>query len=155
MQRGKLKILLQALEKEIQKATLIAEQSLESALEIGRESAASPSMSGDREFAANQASLNQENLINLKTLKEQVEFFQQQPVPQKAQPICSLSLFYIKGSGPEQFYLVLNSIYLEGFLFISPHSPLGKAIIDKRVDENFKYITQTGNLTKGRILKIE
>lgn len=150
MQRKTLEMLSKRLEKQIKRATYVTEQSKRSAIDVSRGAAASPSKSGDREHAVNQARINAENLEGLKALQKEVLEAVGKTVPETAKTTCKVGLEI--GGEKLSVYLVDNPVYLEGLSLISCNSPLGKAISDKKAGESFNYKlrnkTVSGVITK-------
>jgi transcription elongation GreA/GreB family factor len=157
MTREKIKILLEIVDRKISELNRVAEQTLQSALEISKISASSPSTSGDREHAVNQAILNKEALDRLRSFREEVcEALSQSP-PHIVQPICFVSLRYKDGQ-MDHFYFVNKATYLGEVKTISLASTLGKAILNKAVGDRFEYKIKAGNRKErksGEIISVD
>lgn len=152
-----MKLLLEFVDKEIGKLEIIVQRSLLSAQEIAKAAAASPSMSGDREHAVNQAVINEEKLNNLRALREEVLGSLGKQFPKAAKPACYISVESTDGSRDE-YYFLLKSAYLTGYKFISPESPFGQAILGKKEGDQFSYeLDREGKKESfsGKIISIE
>lgn len=153
MERPKLKILLELIEKELEKAKRQAEQTHLSAIEIGRAAAASPSQSGDREHARNQALLTKENLERIELLYREVDnSLDESPVIVK--PVCNVLVEY-EDKARYDFYLVNQPVFLGDVKLVSLNSPLGRAISGKKIGNEFEVTVGSGPSRKGTVLHLE
>lgn len=122
--------LSERLKKEIKKAGSFAEKAKESAMEIARAAALSPSQSGDRVHSENQAKITAEAFIKLKHLHDEIDKSLNKSVPEKIEPVC-----FVNG----EFYFVTTPIYLPGIKLVSVESPLGRKLLGKKVGDKIKF----------------
>jgi transcription elongation GreA/GreB family factor len=120
-----------------------------SANEIAKVAAYSPSQSGDRTHAENQAAIYEENYKRLKSLVTFLEKKVKESVPEKVKIGCVVSVVYKDGT-EEEIYLVNNPLTLPGFKVVSDKSLLGSALLDGKVGDVFKFLDR-----EGRIVEIE
>lgn len=117
---------------------------------------ASPSQSGDRLFFENTFYLNQSILKNMETLKQEV-INSDDFSPSSVKPPCIITISF--GNKKEQeFLFTQSSVNISNLKTITTNSPVGIALINKRVGEEFTYkIKQESNtqIIRGKILKIK
>lgn len=150
--RSKLTDLLTTVNQEIHKAQAIAQRSKEDANALSHGAVASPSSSGDREHAQNQATINAANLQKLIDFKTQLEDHIHNQ-SHTAEAVSFIEIEFEDGSR-NTFYLVESPIYLSTFKFISTNSPLGQAILGKTIGERFAYGI-AGQKFSGKIVNLE
>lgn len=138
--RIKLKLLLDLIKIEFKKAEKRRDNATDSALEIARSAALSPSQAGDRFHSQGAADLAKEMFETVLNLKNEIELNVNQEIPEFVSVPC-----YIKLEGLE-VYLVNNPILLRGINLISKESPLGSELINKQVGDtvNGKKIVEIG-----------
>ncbi len=134
--------LLEKINSELVRLEEIAKKTREDANFIAQGALASPSASGDREHAQNQAMINLHRLGILKALKEEVE-----------KGVGRYEVEYNDGR-QESFYLVKHPVILAGFKLISSQSPLGKAIVNKKKGQTFRYKVEKATI-RGKIVTCE
>lgn len=101
------------------------------------------SIAGDVEHSRNTARLSEDRLQKLLNLKKELSE-SLETAPEEAQPICLVTIE--TDTGAKSFYFVKNAVYLSGFSLVSPDSPLGQSLLEKKVgDVSFS----------GKILSIE
>ncbi|OGM37924.1 hypothetical protein A3F01_02875 [Candidatus Woesebacteria bacterium RIFCSPHIGHO2_12_FULL_38_11] len=140
------------MEVEIQKAKENAKKTDEASKFI----VTGPSQSGDKYHAQNAASLAQSYVNRLEELKLEISSAKD-GVSQVAEPESFIEIEYEDKSTLE-FYLVDNAVSLTRFLFISKDSPLGLALIGKKVGDSFSYELEENSSKRkfsGKILLIE
>lgn len=114
------------------------------------------SESGDKYHSESAAELAQEFWLNLKKLRDEVENANDEKSI-SATPVSYLEISY-NSSETAKFYLVNKSALLPGILLITPNSPIGKAVIGKKVGDDFSYkikLPEKSKLYKGKIERIE
>jgi transcription elongation GreA/GreB family factor len=98
------------------------------------------SQSGERENYEIAAQLAEESLVKLQALRDEVK-----STPNKkamiAKPICFVELDYGDGEN-EEFYFVHSTVTLPTVSLITPDSPVGRAIIGKKVGDTVVYKVQ-------------
>ena len=146
MARAKLQYLLDLIKKQIEELERWVEETRAAAIEVGRGAHASPSMSGDREHSENQAIINKERLHRLYLLRDEINSALTVPTPISIDTPCFVN---------DEFYFVKNISHVEGVKIISENSPLGAAILGKKVGETFSYELKDKTPVKGKIVKIE
>lgn len=151
--RLKLLNLQKRLEVEIEKAEKNALGSKQSANEVAGGMVASYSVAGDAEHARNSAILNQHKLNQLNKLKEEMDKALLKEIPEKAEPLCFVSVKFKNGS-KNNLYLVNNPVYISDFNLVSVQSPIGKSLYDKSVGSSFSYVLSSQDYS-GIILAIE
>lgn len=151
--RKKLKVLSEILDEQVKDARRIAHDSRESAREINRVASASPSSSGDREHAVNQAVLNENKFKDLLNFQKKIIDSVDKPIPNSVEPVCFVLLRF-EDRKELGVYLVQSSIHLKDFVMVTTNSPLGAAINGKKVGEKFKYYFH-GNTRSGIVVGIE
>ena len=146
MIRPKLRYLLDLVNIQLKELERWVEETRVAAIEVGRGAHASPSMSGDREHSENQAIINKERLHRLYLLRDEISQALSLKTPTATQAPCFIN---------DEFYLVKNISHVKGVKIISENSPLGSAVLGKRVGEIFSYEREDKTLVKGRVVKIE
>lgn len=145
-------LLLHYIESEIQKAK---ENALK-ADEASKLIVSGSRRSGDKDHLQNVADLAQLYVSNLEKLKKEIVDAKNETAD-VARPVCYIEIKYDDGSNLD-FYLVDNAVSLTQFLFVSVKLPLGKAILGKKVGDNFNYVLED-NVSKrtfsAKVLKIE
>ncbi len=152
MLRKKLLLLSKLLESNILDFEKKYHRSLESALEISRGTPASPSASGDREHAVNQAAINKGRLEKLKELRDEINTSLSISSPSKVKPPSFVILDY--EGGKKEFYVVQNTVSLHNMNLLSVDSLLGKAILGKKEGESFEALLDDRSV-RGKVLRIE
>ncbi len=151
--RLSLKRLLEKLDVELKKTQKRAENTRLDALEIAKSAAGSPSQSGDREHAVNQASIVQDAQSLLEKLISDIrqEIGKSPPTISRPNTFITLTL----DDGPQmQLFLTDTPITLSGVTMVSTLSPLGQAVIRRKAGERF--LVEIGGVTKtGEILAID
>ena len=146
MIRPKLRYLLDLVNIQLKELERWVEETRVAAIEVGRGAHASPSMSGDREHSENQAIINKERLHRLYLLRDEISQGLSLKVPTAIEAPC-----FVNG----EFYFVKNISHIKGVKIISENSPLGSAVLGKRVGETFSYELKGKTPVKGKIVKIE
>ena len=157
MAHKRLKKLLISLNSEINKTTQLVNKTMQSAIESRKKSAFSPSSSGEQEYAENQAILNKKRLIELTSFREET-ILTISKTPQIVKEACQVTLKFDSSNKTQKFYFVPRLIYLQNLKLISPQSLLGKAIVNKKTGEKFKYsIKEKGKkiIVKGKVVSIK
>ncbi len=134
--RPKIKELQVKLETEISKAAVISDATKTEADSLNKATQASPSASGDRYHAENQAELNQILLQSLVTFKQELDEEILSNTPMFVRPITFIKAV-INGQEKE-FYLVNNPVKVEAN-FVSINSPVGMALHGRKVGEEFEF----------------
>ncbi len=112
------------------------------------------SASGDKYHPQMAASLTNEYLERLSSLKKEVSNATEL-ISKIAQPVSFLKVIYDDAETLE-FVLVENAVSTLRFIFISKNSPLGKAVLGKTEGDAFSYsLGENGNNYSGRILSLE
>lgn len=153
METVRKKVILAALEAEIEKAKVLAEQRRETAKHFR---GASRSQQGDRRYFENAADLAESALSELLTLKEEIRLAPEATCL-TAQPVAFISLKYQDGQ-TQNFYFVSRSVRLPNLPILTPQSPLGQAILGKKTGDSFFYqIERDGQIINysGQIIKVE
>jgi hypothetical protein len=111
---------------------------------------------GDKYHSESAAELAKNYLSSLKSLREEIT-----SSPDKtysvAKPISFIVLGYDNGERTE-FYYVKKGALLRGTLFMTPDSPIGKAVYGKKEGDSFSYEIEKGDEKvsySGRIVNIE
>lgn len=147
---------LQKLSKEVQLSINNAEQTYKetrkAAQELSRTAALSPSHSGDREHADQQAYLVKARLEKLKELEKELDSFIDINPPNKVVNPCYVTL--ILENEENNLYFINNPANLEGYKFITPSSALGKVIEGKKKGQSLSLIIR-GKKVSGKIINIE
>lgn len=138
MQRQNIVDLILLVKKNLEVAQETAISSRNAALLISENAAASPSASGDREHAKNAAILNEQKVNQMKLFLQELEEAVNHPIPDTIQPVCHFEVKFLDNSF-RRFIIVNNPIYLEGVNIISPNSPIGHAVLNKKVGDTFSY----------------
>ena len=156
MNRQKVASLLKKVKIEIKHAGRIAHISRLDGLEAGKTAAFSPSSSGDREHAQNQAILNENKVAIFKTLERDLEGELKKELPFVIRPVCYFEVRYLDmGKERRENYYVVNTHVNIGreLRLITPESPLGMEVVGKKVGEKFQY--ETDRKISGEIVFIE
>ncbi len=153
MVRKRLEELVLVLKNSLVDAEAAAKSSRKAAQEVTGGVLTSYSAAGDIEHATNAANLNEEKVSKMKLFLAELEEALTFPVPQAVQPVCCFSVKFEDG-GSQDFILVNNPVYVEGFKIISKDSPIGKVVLGKRVGESFEYEVD-GVRTSGVVFGIE
>ncbi len=133
----KLKDLGDKVEEELNRARVQASLVRQSANEISRTAAFSLSQSGDREHSTNQAFITEDRLVTLEKVLEELEKMETNSPQNKSTPPVYLK---IELDGQEQeFYLLSSPLYLNELKIVSISSTLGHVVINKKIDDIFKY----------------
>lgn len=114
------------------------------------------SQSDDRYHAEGAAEITNAYFENLAKLLEQVKASSERACEEVAPP-CYVELIYSNGENVK-LYLVKHNALLPGVLLITPKSPIGLAIKDKKRGEPFSYEVVKGGdkiSYSGTIAKIE
>lgn len=114
---------------------------------------ASYSAAGDAEHARNSANLSLQKAATLKKLMVELESSLSAQIPITAKFVCFVSV-ELGGGATKDLYLVENPVFISGFNLISPDSPLGAALLEKRAGDLFLYKSGTQSFS-GKILEIE
>jgi len=138
--RIKLNLLLDFVITEFKKAEKRNKNATDSALEIARSAALSPSQAGDRFHSQGAADLAKEMFETVSKLKIEIEKNIENKIPETVSIPC-----FIKLEGMD-IYLVDNPILVNGFNLISKESPLGSSLVRKKVGDvvNDKKILEIG-----------
>lgn len=153
MKKEKKKILLDNLNRAIEKTKLTAEKKRATAKHFR---GASRSQQGDRRYFENIADLAESNLAELLSLKAEVADSPEK-TSQIAKPVCFIKIEEENGQ-TNQFYYVSQGTSLPNLQLLTPRSPLGQAIKGKKENESFTFQTQKDNQIikySGKIKKIE
>src|SRR3990172_5810629 len=129
----KKKMILDFLEGEIMRARLNAIKTDEASKFV----VTGPSQSGDKYHAQNAASLAASYVARLENLKKEISEADI-ALAQIVKPGSHIEIEYADASRLD-FYLVDNAVKVTRFLFVSERSPLGSAIMGKKVGDNFGY----------------
>lgn len=116
---------------------------------------ASRSQQGDRKFFENAADLAESNLAELEELSKVIDN-QKIDTKKLVEPICTVELEFGKGEKTKFFFIPARAGITDS-RFLTPQSPLGQAILDKKTGEKFAYeIDQEGQRKSfsGKITKI-
>jgi hypothetical protein len=152
MKREKIIELAAVVRETLETAKKSAEKTKNDADAIAKVAANSPSQSGDRFHSRAQAEITAGSVSNLKYLSEELEKACEKEIPETIKPVCIATITSTASSG--DFVLVNNPVYLRSSLkLISPHSPLGKALIGKSKGQKFSYTTDLGEV-KGEVVDI-
>lgn len=123
-----------------------------------------PSQSGDKQslplrdkyHVEKAADLTHEYLQRLELLKKEIKAADETP-KDTVEPVSLVEIEYDDKSRL-QFILVKNAVSLAKHLFISTDSPLGRAILSKKVGDEFSYTLKQNDSQKrysGRIVRVE
>ncbi|OGM14889.1 hypothetical protein A3A76_02055 [Candidatus Woesebacteria bacterium RIFCSPLOWO2_01_FULL_39_23] len=153
MTRNKLNELLNKVEREVEEIKVRTEKVVGAANEIARSSYNSPSQSGDRYHSQSQADLAKSSLINMQDFQQMLKQSLERDLPESIAPICYVELIFNDGETSSFFY-VEESPSVISFKFVSSSSPLGLAIIGKRISEEFELMLENKS-RKGIISSIE
>ena len=154
--REELQLLLTELNLEIEKASASAELSREIAADMSKIAAGSPSSSGDRIHSVNKAMLSESTLRKLELFKREIEDTIMHAAPDEVEPVCVVVIKYDGDNMHEEIFLANNAVNIKNHTIISPKSPLGQAIVNKRPGDNFKYVLPgRGKTINGSIVKIK
>jgi|SRR3989344_1282276 len=153
MQRKKLKKLKGLLEKEIKLTEKRLLGAKEAANETAKTARVSWSAAGDREYAQGQVEVIEAYFNRLQSLFGEIEKALKRPPPDTVE---TPSLVEIDLNGKtNEFYFVRESVNISGIKFLTPDSPLGKAILKMKAGDGFKFTLDKGNIIKGEIVEIE
>ncbi|MFC1726975.1 GreA/GreB family elongation factor [Patescibacteria group bacterium] len=153
MKSSRKKILLKELSSEIKKSKITALSSRETAKDFRR---ASRSQQGDRrlyENAADLAESKHEELLEFQKELTQISETESKTVT----PFSYVEIKYDDGQ-VGQLYFTPKRVQLQNLFLVSQESPLGKAIMNKKLKDKFSFEIPRGEqVTKvsGLILKIE
>ena len=154
--RRQLLTLRKVLEKEIQDTQISADKTRRDAYEVAQSAAGSPSQSGDRFHAGAQADIVEKRLEDMKLCLDEVVKASEGDIPKKVTKTCYVEL--VINSGVTHKLFVLNNtatIPIEAKI-VSEGSPLGRAIVGKKINQKFEYDpTGTGVTVKGKVNEIE
>lgn len=145
--------LLKLINLEIEKAQISTEKTSVDVKTFGKYSW---SESGDKYHSESAAQLAQEYLANLRKLREEVEASNKEKSA-VALPISYVEIVYDSRESAK-FYFVNKGALLPGVLLITPSSPIGQAINNKKEGDSFSYQIGKGDKTKefkGKIVKVE
>lgn len=137
MARKSLNRLLKILHKELKIAQKRQKKVKQSANEIARAAALSPSQSGDREHATGQAEIIAESLVRLHKLLDEIETSIKRKVPEEIKETCFVSLKY-ENNDKKNMFLVKNLYLLPRVNLVSFNSELGKALKGAKVGDKVK-----------------
>jgi transcription elongation GreA/GreB family factor len=151
MARKRLEEILGAVEKEVAKAERAAENTKQSADEIARTAAHSPSQSGDSVHSSGQAHITQEYLARVVSFKHRLVGAQSE-TPGTIEAPCFVDLKFADGR-ETALYLVHDPVTITGFTLVSASSPLGLALIGKKVGSKFAY-SVNGTKQTGEIVNV-
>ena len=132
----------------MQKVKQAADNTKQSADEIARTAAHSPSQSGDSVHSRGQAQITEEYYNKYLSFKKMVESALTQEV-KAIKPPCYVELQFSDGR-QTAFYLVKDPIAINGFVLVSISSPLGLVLIGKKQNSKFRH-TATGKTLNGVI----
>ena len=139
--RTKLKELHEIVLVEVEKARLASEDTHKSAVEITASARHSPSQSGDREHATNQAAITVERYTNLLSLAGELENALRLQVPRTVTVPCFVRL---KSEFKElEAYIVSSVAYVPEVTVMSSTSSLGTALEGKNKTDS---ISLNGNI---------
>lgn len=152
MKRERITELVDLVRATLETAQKSAEKTKSDAEGIEKDTARSFSSGGDRFHSRAQAEITAANVSNIKYLLEELEKACEKEIPETVKPVCIATITSTASSG--DFVLVNNPVYLRSSLkLISPHSPLGKALIGKSKGQKFSYTTDLGEV-KGEVVDI-
>ena len=151
MARKKLEELLGAVENELAKAKRAAANTKQSADEIARTAAHSPSQSGDSVHSSGQAHITQEYLARVVSFKNRLVSAQSE-TPSTIEAPCFVDLKFTDGR-ESTFYLVHDPVTIKGFTLVSASSPLGLALVGKIVGSKFAY-SANGTRQTGEVVGV-
>ena len=137
MARKSLDGLLKILLKELKIAQERQKKVKQSADEIARAAALSPSQSGDREHATGQAEIVTESLVRLRKLLDEIETSIKRKTPEEIGETCFVSLKY-KNNDKQKMFLVKNLYLLPKVNLVSFNSDLGKALKGAKIGDKVK-----------------
>ena len=133
---NKMEELAKKIKREIQKVEGRVQETRKSAIEIARSAASSPSQSGDGEHSRNSALITEQALKRILELNKEIEGINSN----MKNVIVAPGWVEIEFNGRiDNFYLVKNSVYVEGVRFISTEAPLGKSLIGKKRGDVFDF----------------
>lgn len=153
MKPAKKKELLTKLRVEIKKAKEMAAKKKKAARVF---KVASRSQQGDKLYYENAFYMAQDHLLRLLEFEKEVTSTEEK-TPDRVEPISFVTVEYMEG-GAASFYFVKTGLRLAETILISPGSPLGQAIEEKKEGESFSYQVETDDRTisrAGKIRKIE
>ena len=137
MARKRLYGLLKILHKELKITEDRLKKVKQSANEIARAAALSPSQSGDREHATGQVEIIAESLARLRKLLDEIETSIKRKTPEEIKETCFVSLKY-KNNDKQKMFLVKNLYLLPRVNLVSFNSELGKVLKGAKVGEKVK-----------------
>jgi len=149
MDRIKTEEALNLLSSEIQKVS----ESAQKTDEASKDKLSGFSAAGDKYHAKNASDLVKSYLQRLELLKKELTDAVSQ-ISETAEPPCCLEMVYDDGQ-TARFYLVKNAVSLPNLSFISPDSPIGKAVLGKKAGETFSYKLESGHACSGRIISLK
>lgn len=150
--RQKIKELLDAVKKLEAESARSARESKFAADEASGGLVASYSAAGDAEHARNTANLSIQKYESIKKLARELESAVALNAPSCVQSVCFVKIEML--GDIKEFYLVDNPVFISGLNIISPISPIGKALLNKKAGDLFLYKIRDQNLT-GKILEIK
>jgi len=152
VKREKINELTRVVRQTLYAAQKSAEKTKTDSEEVEKDTARSFSSGGDRFHARAQAEITAANVSNLKYLLEELENACKKEIPVSIKPVCVVTITSTASSG--DFVLVKNPEFIRSSLkLISPHSPLGKALMGKSKGEKFSYKTDLGEV-KGEVIEL-
>lgn len=155
--RQKISSLLKKI-KEIEKtASRAANESHRAANEVSGGLVASYSAAGDAEHSRNSANLSIQKAETIKKLLVELEKSLDSDIPKFVQSVCFVSVKFEDGN-QKDLYLVENPVFISEFNLISSKSPLGEALVNKKVGSSFSYLSGTKSNVhafRGSIISIE
>lgn len=110
------------------------------------------SIAGDLEHARNTAILSENRIGELRKLKKEIVLIANRLV-NTINPPCFVVVKF-KSGVTKEFYFVDNPVYISGLNLISPDSPIGRALVNKRVADSFNYSLPDGQVLSGKIILI-
>ena len=112
---------------------------------------ASYSSAGDAEHARNSANLSMQKHQGIKDLVRELSSAIKEQAPLRIVPVSFIKVQV--GNDEKEVYLTNSPVFVNGYNLISPISPIGSALLDKKVEDLFLY--KNGDTTfTGKVLEI-
>jgi transcription elongation GreA/GreB family factor len=150
--RQKISELLEEIKKLEKASSIAAGKSSGAATDVSGGLTASYSAAGDAEHSRNSANLSIQKAKQNALLLEEVTIAESIEAPVTVKPVSFVKVDFGK-AGKKDLYMVENPVFLSSFSLISPSSPIGEAILGKRVEDLFLYKAGDQTVT-GKILEI-
>jgi len=136
MKRTKLKKLLKAIDKKVKVSEANLKENKVSADLTSKTAGASWSAAGEREYTAGQLEINQKVFDQIIKLQREIAKQVESEIPEKVETPCYVVIRSNKGTN--NIFIVKNVTSINGFNLVSSESPMGKALIGRKVGDTLE-----------------